>query len=75
MFSRTSDRIADAARLMAAAAAMAGDPTLLSALKSGPGAYDALKRFLADAPRGWRGSPAISARRPARFSMPRAICP
>jgi tetratricopeptide (TPR) repeat protein len=52
MFGRGSDRIAEAARLMAAAVALVADPTLLSALKAGTGAYDALKKLLAEAPPG-----------------------
>ena len=50
VFNAKSDRITDAVRLLAAVGAVAADPTLLSALKSGPSAYDALKKIAAAPP-------------------------
>ena len=50
MFTRRSDRIADAVRLLVAGVAVAANPTLLSALRSAPSAYDALKKLAAAPP-------------------------
>ncbi len=50
VFNAKSDRITDAVRLLAAVGAVAADPTLLSALKSAPSAYDALKKIAAAPP-------------------------
>ena len=50
MFSQKSDRIADAVRLLAAVGAVMADPTLLGTLRSGPAAYDALKKIAAAPP-------------------------
>jgi tetratricopeptide (TPR) repeat protein len=50
MLTPRTDRIADAVRLLAAGVAVATDPTLRSALKSAPWAYDALKRIAAAPP-------------------------
>jgi hypothetical protein len=50
MFNARSDRIADAVRLLVAGVAVAADPTLMSALKTAPSAYDALKKLAAAPP-------------------------
>jgi tetratricopeptide (TPR) repeat protein len=74
VLNRKTDRIADAVRLLGALGAVVADPTLLSAIKAGPGGYDALKRLAAAPPQAVaRLSDDLAARARALFDATREL--